>query len=145
MSDIALKYDQGFEKLPWDLLPYKAVEGLLRVLLYGKRKYSVCGDCGARIYENPRLDGDPPRSDCPKCTSKNVKDGAHNWRKGFHWSRLIAAAYRHLTSVAKGEDIDEESGLPHIFHALCMCAFLAEHYIDKLGVDDRYTTLQKKG
>ena len=138
MSDKALKYDQGTEKLPWDLLPYKATEGMLRVLLYGKRKYSVCGDCTARIYPNPRLDGDPARDDCPKCQSTNIKTGAHNWRKGFSWARLIAAAYRHLTSIAKSEDFDFESGERHVFHLMCMIAFLAEHQMDNLGIDDRY-------
>ena len=143
-----MKYDQGTEKLPWDLLPYKATEGLLRVLLYGKRKYSVCKNCTesdgpfkgnpTRIYPNPRLDGDLPRDNCPKCESTNIYSGAHNWRNGFEWTRLIAAAFRHLVSIAKCEDIDKESGEPHVFHLLCMVSFIAEHQIDNLGNDDRY-------
>lgn len=134
----ALKYDQGMEKLPWDLLPFKATEGMLRVLLYGQRKYSVCRDCGSRIYSNPRLDGDPPRKDCPKCNSTNLELGAHNWRKGFKWTRLLAAAFRHLSAVAQSVDIDDESGLYHVDHLLCMAAFLSEHMQSKLGEDDRY-------
>jgi len=134
----ALKYDQGLEKLPWDLLPFDAVEGMLRVLLYGKRKYTVCKDCKARVYPNPRLDGDAPRDDCPKCGSTNIATGSHNWRKGFKWSRLVAAAYRHLKSVATQDMIDNESGEYHIHHLMCMVAFLAEHITSQLGENDLY-------
>lgn len=150
MSKEALKYDKGLDKLPWDLLPYKATDGMLRILLYGMRKYSTCNECTTvddkgiegptRIYPLPRLvDGDPPRSDCPKCHSKNIETGAHNWRKGFTWTRLIAAAFRHLRAIAGGEeDRDPESGEPHVFHLMCMAAFLGEHMLDNLGKDDRY-------
>lgn len=153
MSKEALKYDKGLDKLPWDLLPYKATEGMLRILLYGMRKYTTCNECTSvdekgingptKIYPNPRIvDGDPPRSDCPKCSSKNISTGAHNWRKGFTWTRLIAAAFRHLASIAQSEDIDRESGEPHVFHLMCMVAFLGEHQLDKLGTDDRYSTIK---
>ena len=138
----ALKFDQngqGYgEKLPWDLLPFRATEGMLRVLLYGQRKYTVCGDCGAKVYENPKLNGDPPRNDCPKCKSENIVTGAHNWRKGFFWTRLVAAAYRHLTAIATKEDIDPDSGLPHADHLMCMVAFLSEHQKLDYGKDDRF-------
>lgn len=138
----ALKYDQnngGYgEKLPWDLLPFRATEGMLRVLLYGRRKYTVCGDCGAKTYPNPKLDGDPERSDCPSCQSENLVEGAHNWRKGFLWTRLIAAAFRHLVAIATKEDIDPDSGLYHVDHLLCMVAFLSEHQKLGYGKDDRH-------
>lgn len=138
MASGALKYDAGTEKLPWQLCPFEAVEGMLRVLLYGQRKYSVCGDCGAKIYSNPRLNGDPARSDCPSCGSTNILSGAHNWRKGFEWSRLIGAAFRHLTAFATGKNYDEESGELHLFHLMCCVAFLCEHFGNGLGKDDRF-------
>lgn len=144
--NVALKYDQGVEKLPWDLLPIEAVEGMLRALLYGKRKYTVCGSCGAKVYPNPRLDGDLPRDDCPKCGSKDIKTGAHNWRKGFSWSRIIAACFRHLKAILQGEDIDngspgtDDNGseLPHVDHLMCMVAFLSCHQKCGYGEDDRW-------
>jgi len=136
---VALKYDQTVDKIPWDLLPIYAVEGMLQVLLYGKRKYSVCADCGSKIYPNPRLtDGDPPRDDCPQCHSPNIADGAWNWRKGFIWSRIIASLYRHLGAIIKGEMIDPESGLQHVDHLHCCVVFLSEHIKDSLGRDNLY-------
>ena len=68
-----LKFDKDAsygEKLPWHLTPFEAIEGMICVLQYGRRKYTVCGDCEAPIYPNPRLDGDPERDDCPECGSK---------------------------------------------------------------------------
>jgi hypothetical protein len=55
------------------------------------------------------------------------KYSSHNWRKGFDWSLSYAAAQRHLTQFWNGEDLDEESGLPHlasvVFHALALMEF----------------------
>jgi len=115
----ALKYDS--EKLPWELLPFEAVEGMLKVLQYGKDKYTVKDEEG-----------------------NVISSGAHNWRKGFDWSRLIGAAYRHLTAFAKGEDIDPESFEPHLFHLMCCVAFLCEHHQQGLGTDDRHVYPQYK-
>ena len=146
----ALKYDKDAdygEKLPWDLLPVESVEGKLRVLHYGQRKYTTCRDCGAKVYPNPRLDGDKERDDCPECGSKNIETGAHNWRKGFKWTRLIAAAFRHLKAILQGEDCDNGpggSGLPHVDHLACMVAFLSSHQKLGYGEDDRHTTLAFK-
>lgn len=66
------------------------------------------------------------------------KYDAHNWRKGMAWSRFIAAAYRHLTAFLAGDDIDDESGLPHIDHLMCCVAFLSTYQKQQLGDDDRY-------
>jgi hypothetical protein len=146
-TDTALKYDDnnaGYgEKLPWDLLPVESTEGMLRVLLYGQRKYTVCGDCETDgkptiVYLNPRLDGDPGREDCPKCGSGNLVTGAHNWRKGFTWTRLIAASFRHLKAILQCEDTDPDSGLPHVDHLMCMVAFLSGHQKCGYGKDDRW-------
>jgi hypothetical protein len=66
------------------------------------------------------------------------KYAAHNWRKGFDWSRLSGAAMRHLLAWNEGEDIDPESGLPHLAHLGCCVLFLLEHQSRGLGTDDRY-------
>lgn len=64
----------------------------------------------------------------------------NNWRKGMKWSRLHAAALRHLLAHKEGEDKDPESGLSHLAHAACCIMFLQEYEIRKLGEDDRHKT-----
>jgi hypothetical protein len=66
------------------------------------------------------------------------KYDAHNWRKGFKWSRLFGAMLRHTFAAMSGEDRDPESGLLHLAHAGCCIMFLLEHAICGLGQDDRY-------
>ena len=67
------------------------------------------------------------------------KYAAHNWRGGINTSRLIAATYRHLGAINKGEDMDSESGLPHVYHASCCLMFLASMLNTRPDLDDRYT------
>ncbi len=67
-----------------------------------------------------------------------VKYAAHNWRGGFEWGRLAAAALRHIFKWLAGEDKDPESGLSHIDHALCCLMFLTAHIKSDLGKDDRH-------
>lgn len=66
------------------------------------------------------------------------KYAAHNWRKGFDSSRLYDSIQRHLTAWNDGEDIDPESGLPHLSHAACGLMFLTEQMITRPDLDDRY-------
>lgn len=65
------------------------------------------------------------------------KYAAHNWRKGIHKSRLIAAALRHFFKYLGGEDKDPETNLSHIAHAMCCCMFILG-LEDKIYLDDRY-------
>ncbi len=52
-----------------------------------------------------------------------------NWKK-VEYGRYIDAAYRHwLKVVDDPKSIDEESGLPHLWHVACNIAFI----IDILG------------
>ncbi len=61
-----------------------------------------------------------------------------NWEKGLSWGRLFAAIQRHLWSWWKGENIDEESGLPYLAHAACSILMLIEYdKREKCGRDDR--------
>lgn len=63
---------------------------------------------------------------------------AHNWRKGFKWTRLVAAALRHLFAWLGGENKDPESNISHLAHAACCIMFLLEFEVTKAGQDDRY-------
>ena len=82
-----LKHDN--EKPRWDLLPYDAVEEVVKVLTYGANKYE-----------------------------------ARNWERGIEYSRLFAAAQRHMVAWMKGEDIDPESNRHHLAHAVCELLFI---------------------
>ena len=61
-----------------------------------------------------------------------------NWRRGYEWSKSYAAMQRHANAFWGGEDIDAETGSPHMaavaFHALTLLTFMDEH----TGFDDRY-------
>lgn len=52
-----------------------------------------------------------------------IKYGDRNWEKGMDPDRLIAAALRHISKHQQGEELDPESGLPHIAHAMCSLMF----------------------
>lgn len=68
------------------------------------------------------------------------KYDAHNWRKGFAWSRLLGATLRHVFAYLRGEDTDPESGLSHLAHAGCCIMFLLWHEKYRKELDDRYTS-----
>ena len=62
----------------------------------------------------------------------------HNWRNGINTSRLIAAAYRHLGAINRGEDRDPESGLSHVAHLGCCVMFLDWTLCNRPELDDRW-------
>jgi hypothetical protein len=62
----------------------------------------------------------------------------HNWRKGMAWSRIFGAIMRHLWAFWRGEDLDPESGLPHVAHACWGCFTLLEFMQTRKTLDDRY-------
>lgn len=66
------------------------------------------------------------------------KYSAHNWRKGYEWSKSYAALQRHAGLFWGGQDNDEEMGTPHMaavaFHALSLLTFMDE----QRAFDDRY-------
>jgi len=50
----------------------------------------------------------------------------NNWRKNTDISRYEDALWRHLQAWRKGEEIDKESGLSHLAHALTNLVFIIE-------------------
>lgn len=71
------------------------------------------------------------------------KYDAHNWRKGFQWSRPLSAAMRHIMAFNDGEDKDPESGLSHLAHAACCIMFLLEFEKTHKDLDDRWKPAEK--
>lgn len=69
------------------------------------------------------------------------KYSAHNWRKGYEWSKSYDALQRHLTAWWDREENDPESGLSHLghagFHIFALIVFAGDR--KKYGeFDDRY-------
>lgn len=62
----------------------------------------------------------------------------HNYRKGFDWSLSFDAMMRHAWAFWGGEDVDPETGSPHlanaVFHCFALMTFMTEHP----DFDDRY-------
>lgn len=58
------------------------------------------------------------------------KHGLNNWRKGKGDPNSLAllrdAMTRHLIAYMRGEEIDPESGAPHLAHLVCNAMFLVE-------------------
>lgn len=75
----------------------------------------------------------------PTCNAhKEMRNGAHNWRGGISYSRLLAALLRHSFAILRGERIDPESGLPHIDHVGCCWMFLSNQMKTRPDMDDLY-------
>ena len=68
------------------------------------------------------------------------KYGAHNWRQGLEWQRLIDAALRHILAFNNGKDLDPETGLHHLAHARCSLGFLIEYGITHPELDNRHAS-----
>lgn len=68
------------------------------------------------------------------------KYAPNNWRKGIKYSRVYAAAQRHLNEFWSGTDTDPETNLSHLIHAAWNCVTLWWYnYIGQYkDYDDRY-------
>lgn len=76
----------------------------------------------------------------------SIKYADHNWRKGYKWGLSYAALERHLEDFwDRGEDLDPESGLPHLAHAAWHCLALLTFMREHPELDDRFTTLRERG
>lgn len=67
------------------------------------------------------------------------KYSAWNWTEGegFKYTRVYAAARRHLSAFMLGEDLDPETTRFHLAHAMCCLMFLLHYQLTNTGQDDR--------
>jgi hypothetical protein len=96
---------------------------------------------GARFNE-----GKPDFSLIPLCTLEDEikvweygakKYKFFNWCRGMPWSVPFACLLRHISKWQMGEENDEESGLPHIAHAMCNLRMLTLYSRTYKEGDDR--------
>ena len=67
-----------------------------------------------------------------------LKYGRANWREtGVRFTIYYDALRRHLDALYEGEDIDPDSGLPHLAHILACAAILADAQATGNLNDDR--------
>ncbi len=66
------------------------------------------------------------------------KYARYNFAKGYAWSLSFDAMMRHVLAFWNGEDIDPESGLPHMAHAGWHSLALLTFSMRERGTDDRF-------
>lgn len=90
--------------------------------------------------EKPRVDLVPPEAVFALATVFTYganKYSDRNWEGGMRWGRVFAAMMRHAWAWWRGEDLDPESGYPHVWHVLACAAMLVTYWDRKVGEDDR--------
>jgi hypothetical protein len=65
-----------------------------------------------------------------------VKYGRDNFKEGMEHHRVLAAALRHIDAFLNGQELDPESGFPHIWHAACNLGFLIHYQEENIGIDN---------
>lgn len=55
------------------------------------------------------------------------KYAARNWEKGMEYGKVYASLMRHLMAWWQGEEVDAESGLPHLHHVAWNVQALVEY------------------
>ena len=97
-------------KAEFHQLPLFALEGVVRILEYGAKKYAP-----------------------------------GNWLKGQPWLVPFDSMMRHMAAWQRGEELDPESGLPHLDHALTNLIFLSAFRDVYPEGDNRWPAMRKGG
>lgn len=62
-----------------------------------------------------------------------------NYKKGMPWMKLLGSCSRHLVAFIQGEDLDPESGCPHLAHLAYDALMLLDYMENAIEQDDRYS------
>ena len=101
---------------------------------------SVSATGGEKGVKLERFDLIPPAAIAALARHYGVgaeKYNDHNYMKGYEWGKSYAALLRHLNQFWSGQDIDEETGTPHVICAAWHCFALHEFMREHPGYDDR--------
>lgn len=104
-------------------------------------------DTGAKKFDDgkPRYDLVPSTilQECSKVFGFGAnKYGDRNWEQGLVYGRLKGAMQRHVEAFWMGEELDPESGLHHLGHAMCCLMMMGEEVLNgdfDRSLDDRPT------
>jgi hypothetical protein len=121
----ALRYNKGKRK--WSLIPWKALEITLSVFEYGAHKYSRFKGKNGEVIRGADIKPEEAQE------LELIQSGAHNWKLGLDEQECMESAMRHLTAMMEGEELDPESGLPHVGHLGCNTLFLSQIHLEKLN------------
>ena len=72
-----------------------------------------------------------------------AKYDKHQWRNGMPHTQPFEALLRHLFAWQAGEDIDSDSLLPHLDHALCELMFLRYFVQNFPEMDNRFKAAKR--
>jgi hypothetical protein len=72
------------------------------------------------------------------------KYAAHNWKNGLKTTEIVESLQRHINAFMRGENIDPESGLPHIGHMQCNLMFLSYMMQFRPDMDNRFLDPNKE-
>jgi len=93
--------------------------------------------------EKPKMDLFPPKA--LKAIAQGMTHGAKKYNRfnyklgeGLNWTQPYAACMRHLNAWNDGEDMDEDSGLPHLWLAGCEMVMLIDLVESEIGDDTRF-------
>ena len=85
-------------KPQWSLIDFDSLEPMVRVLEYWMKKYTVW--------------------------DVTWRD---NWKKPMDRKKILDSMMRHQIALMAGEEIDQESGKPHIGHIMANAMFYSYH------------------
>lgn len=118
-AEQALRYNDG--KPQWSLMDFDSFIPMIKVLEYGAHKYSIFKDKDGKLIKGSEISVED------SVNLELISTGRENWKKGFNFLKLLESLARHLFALLRGEELDKESGLPHIGHLMCNSMFYSYH------------------
>ncbi|UAK38387.1 DUF5664 domain-containing protein [Gordonia bronchialis] len=114
--------------------------GIAEALLAGRREgdsgevrttSSTGGQKGVKEERYDLIPAEPLRLLAALYGRGVAKYSERNWEAGYEWSKSFAALNRHLWQFWSGEDVDTETGLPHLasvaWHAFALLEYMTTH------------------